>query len=243
MPLSVDLNEEEKKQYLINLFKLTYIKDILDRNKVLKKEVIDELCNIISACAGQLINSEKIANIFCGASKEKVEKHTIDKYISLFEDSFILTGVKRYDIKGNKEIGALRKYYFVDNGLRNARLNFAYTDEGQMLENMIYNELIYNGYTINVGVFDKIEKDKNGKSIRKDYEIDFIAKKGFRKYYIQVSSDISSIETRQREIKPYIKLNDQIQKIIVINKPINETRDENGLTIIGVADFLLRFIK
>ena len=243
MPLSVDLNEEEKKQYLINLFKLTYIKDILDRNKVQKKEVIDELCNIISACAGQLINSEKIANIFCGASKEKVEKHTIDKYISLFEDSFILTGVKRYDIKGNKEIGALRKYYFVDNGLRNARLNFAYTDEGQMLENMIYNELIYNGYTINVGVFDKIEKDKNGKSIRKDYEIDFIAKKGFRKYYIQVSSDISSIETRQREIKPYIKLNDQIQKIIVINKPINETRDENGFTIIGVADFLLRFIK
>ena len=112
-----------------------------------------------------------------------------------------------------------------------------------MLENMIYNELIYNGYTINVGVFDKIEKDKNGKSIRKDYEIDFIAKKGFRKYYIQVSSDISSIETRQREIKPYIKLNDQIQKIIVINKPINETRDENGFTIIGVADFLLRFIK
>ena len=243
MPLSIDLEEEDKKQYLINLFKLTYLKDILDRNKLQKIEVIDELCNIISECAGQLINSEKISNVYITKSKEKIDKHTIDKYISLFEDSFLLSGVKRYDVKGNREIGALRKYYFVDNGLRNARLNFAYTDEGQMLENMVYNELVYNGYTINVGVFDRIEKDKNGKSIRKDYEIDFIAKKGIRKYYIQVCCDMNSTGTRQREIKPYRKLNDQIQKIIVINKPINETRDEYGFTIIGVADFLLRFIK
>ena len=146
-------------------------------------------------------------------------------------------------MKGNREIGALRKYYFADNGLRNARLNFAYEDEGQMLENMVYNELIYNGYTVNVGAFEKNEKDKNGSSIRKCYEIDFIARKGMRKYYIQVSSDVSSLETRAREIRPFIALKDSFQKILVINRPLEETMDEHGFIIIGIADFLLRFIK
>ena len=137
----------------------------------------------------------------------------------------------------------MRKYYFIDNGLRNAWINFAFDDEGKMLETLIYNELLYNEFTVNVGTFEKIEKDKNGKSVRKNYEIDFIAEKGLRKYYIQVCSDISNIETKEREIRPFIKLNDQIQRIIVINKPIEETKDDNGFTIIGASDFLLRFIK
>lgn len=125
----------------------------------------------------------------------------------------------------------------MDTGLRNARLNFAFYDEGQMLENVVYNELLYDDYIVNVGTFASIEKDKNGKSIRKNNEIDFFARKGNRYYYIQVCADINSIETKQREIKPFIKLNDQIQKIIVVNKPINETRDENGYTVIGIVDF------
>ena len=108
---------------------------------------------------------------------------------------------------------------------------------------MVYNELLYNGYTVNIGVFDTVAKDLNGKSIKKNYEIDFLVKKGIKQFYIQVSSDISNLETKKREIKPFIVLNDQIKKVIVINKPINETLDENGFTVIGVADFLLRFIK
>lgn len=104
-------------------------------------------------------------------------------------------------------------------------------------------ELLYNGYTVNIGVFDTVEKDTNGKSIKKNYEIDFLAKKGIRQFYIQISSDISNLETKKRDVKPFIVLNDQIKKVIVINKPINETLDENGFTVIGVADFLLRFIK
>ena len=150
---------------------------------------------------------------------------------------------RRYDIKGRKEIGALRKYYFTDTGLRNARLNFVFPDEGQMIENIVYNELCYNGYSVNVGTFDNIEKNKNGKSVRKTNEVDFYAQKGIRAYYIQVTADMSDESTRKREIRPYILLNDQIQKIIVVNKPIKESRDENGFTIIGVTDFLLRFIK
>jgi predicted AAA+ superfamily ATPase len=163
--------------------------------------------------------------------------------IDYFIDAFVLKEAKRYDVKGNKEIGALKKYFFIDNGLRNARLNFAYDDEGQMLENMVYNELIYNGYTVNIGAFEKKEKDKNGKSVSKSYEFDFVAQRGIKKYYIQVASNISNAETKAREVKPFLALKDSIQKIIVINKPLEESIDLNGFTVIGVADFLLKFIR
>ena len=243
MPLAVLKKGEEKKEYLKNLFETTYFKDILEHNNLKKSEALDSLCNIISEETGQLFNSTRIANIYKSTTRSKIDKDTVEQYINYFVDSFIIKEVTRFDVKGNNEIGALRKYYFVDNGLRNARLNFAYEDEGQMLENMVYNELIYNGYTVNVGSFEKYEKDKNGKSIRKCYEIDFIAKKGSKKYYIQVSNDISSLETKTREIRPFIALNDSFQKIIVINRPLEESLDSNGFVIIGIADFLLRFIK
>ena len=150
---------------------------------------------------------------------------------------------KRYDLKGRAEIGALKKYYFCDTGLRNARVDFAFNDEGQLLENIVYNELIYNGYVVNVGTFDTVGKNKDGKSIRTTNEVDFYARKGSRQFYIQVTSDISSAETRAREYRPFLMLKDQIQKIIVINKPIKESFDENGFMIIGITDFLLRFIQ
>jgi len=243
MPLAVLKEGNEKKEYLKGLFETTYFKDILEHNRLEKTEALDSLCNIISEGTGQLFNSQKIADTYKSVTKEKIDKDTVKKYIDYFVDAFIIKETGRYDVKGNKEIGALRKYFFVDNGLRNARINFAYDDEGQMLENMVYNELIYNGYTVNVGAFEKKEKDKNGKSISKSYEIDFVAKRGIKKYYIQVSSDISNAETRAREIKPFLALKDSIQKIIVINKPLEETIDLNGFTIIGISDFLLKFIK
>jgi predicted AAA+ superfamily ATPase len=181
MPLAVLKNSEEKKEYLKSLFETTYFKDIIEHNKLRKSDALDSLCNIISEGTGQLFNSQKISNTYKSVTKEQIDKDTIRQYIDYFIDAFILKEATRFDVKGNREIGALRKYYFVDNGLRNARLNFAYEDEGQMLENMVYNELIYNGYTVNVGAFEKYEKDRNGKSIRNTYEIDFIAKKGNKK--------------------------------------------------------------
>ena len=190
-----------------------------------------------------MLNSEKIANTFLSVRKSKINKATIENYIGYFIDAFLLREARRFDIKGRKEIGALRKYYFADTGLRNARLNFAFPDEGQMLENIVYNELRYNGYYVNVGTFDTVEKNKAGKSVRKNNEVDFYATKGIRSYYIQVTADISNETTKEREIRPYILINDQIQKVIVVNKPIKETRDERGFTIIGITDFLLRFIK
>nr|WP_297708016.1 ATP-binding protein [uncultured Butyrivibrio sp.] len=243
MPLAVLKNEEERKEYLKNLFQTTYFSDIVERNRLKKGEALDELCNIISSSTGSLLNADKIANTFVSVRHEKIDRTTVENYIDYFKDAFLLREASRYDLKGRKEIGALRKYYFCDTGLRNARLNFAFPDEGQMLENIVYNELCYNGYTVNVGAFDSVEKDKNGKSVRKTNEVDFYATKGVKSYYIQVTADISNADTKAREVRPYIMLNDQVQKVLVINRPINETRDEQGFTVIGVADFLLRFIK
>ncbi len=244
MPLAVlKKTEVEKKEYLKGLFETTYLKDILERYKFKKAEALDELCSLLSTCVGALINSEKLTNTYKSKTKNKIDSETVTAYINAFKDSHIIREATRYDVKGKEIISSLKKYYFVDNGLRNARLNFAFVDEGQMLENVVYNELIYNGYSVNVGTYDKIEKNQNKESVRKTYEIDFLATKGTKMYYIQVASDISNEDTRNREIKPYISLNDQIQKIIVINKPINEMRDDNGFIIIGVTDFLMRFIK
>ncbi len=243
MPLAVLKDINDKKDYLKGLFETTYFKDILEHNKLEKTEALDSLCNIISEGTGQLFNSQKIADTYKSVTKDSIDKDTVKKYIDYFVDAFILREATRYDVKGNNEIGALRKYFFVDNGLRNARLNFAYDDEGQMLENMVYNELLYNGYTVNIGTFEKYEKNKNGKSVRKTYEIDFVAQRGIKKYYIQVASDISNAETKARKLKPFFALKDSIQKIIVINKPLEESLDLNGFTVIGIADFLLRFIK
>lgn len=243
MPLAVLKNSEEKQTYLKNLFQTTYFRDILEHNRLSKNAALDELCNILSTCTGELINAEKLANAYQSKRHEKIDNATVARYIRFFEDAFMLSEARRYDVKGKQEIGALRKYYFTDPGLRNARLNFVFPDEGQIIENIVFNELIYNGYAVSVGTYEKVEKNSEGKSIKKTYEIDFFAAKHRRMYYIQVASDISNPLTKQREQKPYISLNDQIQKIIVINKPINETRDEMGFTVIGLADFLLRFIK
>lgn len=243
MPLAVLKDEDDKEEYLKGLFETTYFKDILEHNKLYKSESLDELCNIISELTGSLLNSKKISDTFKSVKHEDIDKQTIDKYIEYFKDAFILREARRYDLKGREEIGALQKYYFTDTGLRNARLNFAFPDEGQMLENVVYNELIYNGYTVNVGTFETIEKNKDGKSVRKTNEVDFYATKNKKRLYIQVSKDISNEKTMIRELRPFHKLNDQIQKVVVINKPIKETFDKDGYTIIGVADFLLRYIK
>ena len=244
MPLAVlKEREEDKKDYLINLFETTYFKDIIERYKFRKAEALDELCTLLSTCVGTLINSEKLSNTYKSKTKNKIDSETVTSYVNAFKDAHIIREANRYDVKGKEIITSLKKYYFIDTGLRNARLNFAFLDEGQMLENVVYNELIYNGYSVSVGTYDKVEKNKNNESIRRTYEIDFLATKGTRMYYIQVASDINNEETRNRELKPYISLNDQIQKIIVINRPIKETRDIHGFIVIGIVDFLLRFIK
>ncbi len=243
MPLSVLKDGIEKENYLKNLFETTYLKDIIERNKIRKREALDEICTMLATCVGDFINSDRIAKLYKAKTNNKIDPDTVNSYINSFIDSFILSEAFRYDLKGKNIITSAKKYYYIDTGLRNARLNFVYSDTGKMLENVVYNELIYNDYKVNVGTFDIFENDENGKTTRKTLEVDFLASKGNRMYYIQVCDDYSSDTTKNRELKPYIALNDQIQKIIVVNKPIKEMRDEKGFTIIGVCEFLLRYIK
>ncbi|HBF68720.1 MAG TPA: hypothetical protein DDW20_05340, partial [Firmicutes bacterium] len=183
---------------------------------------MDEICTLLATCAGDLVNSENIAKQYKEKTNNKIDSETVNSYINYFVDSFLISEAFRYDLKGNKIINSTRKYYYIDTGLRNARLNFIYEDSGKMLENIIYNELIYNDYKVNVGTFDTFENNKNGKTIRKSLEVDFLAVKGTRMYYIQVCNDYSNELTQNREIKPYTALKDEIQKIIVVNKPIKE---------------------
>lgn len=242
MPLAVLSKENEKGKYLKGLFETTYLRDIVEKKKFRKEEALDEICTLLATCVGDLINSESIAELYRKKTNNKIDVDTVNDYINAFVDSFLLSEAFRYDVKGKKIIRSTKKYYYVDTGLRNARLNFVYSDQGKMLENVIYNELRYHGYNVNVGTFDAFDNDANGKTIRKSLEIDFFAVKGPRMYYIQVANDISDDKTKARELKPYIALNDQIQKVIVVNQPIKEFRDEKGFTIIGAVDFLLRFI-
>ena len=243
MPLAILKPEDEKENYLKSLFETTYLKDIIERKKLRKSEALDELCTILSDCTGELLNAEKITNTFISKKHVKIDKETVTSYIDSFKDAFIINEVRRYDLKGRNYINSTRKYYFCDTGLRNARLDFMYKDEGHLLETIIYNELVYNGYNVNVGTFDSVEKNKNGKSVRKNYEIDFMATKGKEKLYLQIADNISESETKNRETRPFVLLNDQIKKILVINRPVKEMQDENGFTVIGVVDFLLDLLQ
>ena len=242
MPYAVDLKREDKEKYLNSLFDTVYFRNILEHNHLRRKEFMDELCNLISECTGELMNANRIANTYQGRAHRKIDSGTVETYFGYFEDYFLIREARRYDVKGREEIGSLKKYYFSDVGLRNARVRFAFSDRGQILENIVFIELVYHGYSVHVGIFDRIGKDENQRSIRSTYEIDFLAVKGLRQYYIQVCSGFSSDATYQRKIKPYLYLNDQIQKIIVVDAPMPETHDRNGFTLIGILDFLLDFL-
>lgn len=199
MPLAVlEEDEIEKKKYLVDLFTKTYFKDILEHNHLQKSEALDELCTVLSDSVSELINADKIAHTYQSRKHENINRETVEKYIGYFVDAFLLKEATRYDVKGKREIGALREYYFVDTGLRKARLNFPKPDEGHLMENVIYNELIYNGYKVNIETYVCVTK-KEGKSIKKIYEIDFFATKGNRMYYIQSAYDLSDELVYQRE--------------------------------------------
>ncbi len=243
MPLMVLLPKEEKESYLKKLFEKTYFKDIIEHNKISKTESLDELCKIISTSTGDLLNSDRIANTYQSVKHETIDKETVTKYIGFFKDSMLIDEVERFDIKGRNIIGSTRKYYFNDVGLRNAKAGFTFFDEGKIIENIIYNELIYNNYNLTVGTFETFEKNKDGKTVRVNYEMDFYATRGSDAFYFQVAADVNDMVTKNREIKPFTKINDGARKVLVINRPLPEMKDENNYKIIGLADFLLEFIK
>lgn len=240
MPLSLyEKNDASKEEYLLDLIKKTYIKDIIERKGFRNEEAVREVLNLLSSCIGRLINSSNIAHYFESIKKQKIDNRTVQDYIDSFIDCFLIKKAERYDIRGKAKIGAQYKYYFSDFGLRNALLNFLHSDNGSSLENVIYNELIYRGFNVDIGIIETSEPNKNGNYVRKQREVDFIATRGSEKYYIQSAFSLNSQEVYFREKESISKISDFNKKIIVVRDPITIRRDEKGIETIGAVEFLL----
>ena len=235
LPLTLNLkSDEQKSKYLTELFDATYIKDIIERNNVGRKDILDALINLLASSIGSLTNPTKIANTFNSNAIKDVSVNTINTYIDYLLDSFLLEKVERYDVKGKKYISTPSKYYFADIGLRNARLNFRQQEENHIMENIIYNELLKRGYNVDVGIIEVREKEK-----RKQLEVDFVCNLGSKRYYIQSSLNLDTREKTIQEERPLMNINDNFKKIIIVKDNIKPWITEEGINVIGILDFLL----
>ncbi len=230
--------EEQKSQYLIDLFDNVYIKDVVERNKLHNNTCLDTLVNILASCIGSLSNPKKLANTFA-SNGIKISEPTIKSYIEHLINSFLINKAERYDIKGKKYIDSPFKYYFVDSGLRNARLNFRQQEENHIMENIIYNELLIRGFNVDVGIVYTRHKDKDGKQSQVQTEVDFVCNKGSQRYYIQSAFSIPDEEKMNQEQASLIHIDDYFKKIIIVKDNIRLWRNEKGIVIINILDFLL----
>ena len=239
MPLCLSMEtQEDKAKYLTNLFETTYLADIISRNNLRGNAEIGELTNILASSIGSLTNPLKLSNTFGSVKNVKLSANTILTYIDYLQDAYLIEKALRYDIKGKKYINTPAKYYFVDIGLRNARLSFRQQEYTHIMENIIYNELRLRGYSVDVGVVENITKE-NGTSTRKKFEVDFVVNIGDRRYYIQSAYNIPDQEKMAQEQASLLAINDAFRKIIIVNQPVLSGYNENGILIIALQDFLL----
>ena len=231
---------EEKAKYLSTLFDTIYLSDIMDRNSLAhEKNLLDDILNLISSSIGSLTNANKIANTFKSERQISVSHATVSKYLDYLIDSFLIYSASRYDVKGRKHIGSPYKYYFSDVGLRNARLNFRQQEENHIMENIIYNELCVRDFSVDVGIVEYCYKDAEKKSKRAYLEIDFIANKGSKKYYVQSALTVADEEKREQEIRSLKRVGDSFKKIVVVKDNIIPWHDDDGILYIGIEQFLL----
>ena len=233
-------SEEQKVRFLKTLFDETYIKDIKDRHDIRKDDDLEELINIMASGIGALTNPNKLANTFRSEKKSVISYDTVKDYIDYLCDSFLIEKSTRYDIKGKRYINSPYKYYFMDLGLRNARINFRQSEKSHLMENLIYNELRVRGFNVDVGVVPVVTKDKDGKQQRSNLEVDFICNLGSRRYYIQSAYRMETEEKREQERASLLKVDDSFKKIIIIGEESPVIRDEAGITTISIYDFLLK---
>ena len=231
--------EEQKSNYLISQMKNVYLRDIVARYSIQDESALGEVIDVIASGISTLTNPRKIAATMNSVHGTNISDTTVDKYITYGEEAFMLTRVKRYNVKGRKYIGTPYKIYFEDLGLRNARLSFRQIEETHIMENIIYNELRYRGYQVDVGTVESREKDANGKEIRVQREIDFIATLGSKKYYIQSAYAIPDKEKYEQECKSFERTMDSFKKIIIVERSMKPRYDENGYLMMGVKEFLL----
>ena len=241
MPFILSLNShEDKSRYLRDLFERTYIKDVLERNKILNDaDVLSSLLDIIASGIGSLTNPRKLSNTFKSERQQAVAPDTIDKYLSFFQNAYLIQKVERYDVKGKKYIKTPCKYYYSDPGLRNARLSFRQIEETHLMENVLYNDLIRRGMDVDVGVVELATRDNEGRKVRKQLEVDFVVNRGYDRYYIQSALSIADPEKKQQEIASLIRIPDSFKKMVVVQGYMKPWKDENGIQYVGIEQFLL----
>lgn len=240
MPLCLSMETpEDKAKYLTSLFETTYLADIINRHNLRGNAEIGELTDILASGIGALTNPLKLSRTFDSEKKVKLSVNTITSYIDYLQDAFLIEKAIRYDIKGKKYINTPAKYYFVDMGLRNARLAFRQQEYTHIMENVIYNELRLRGYSVDIGVVDSASNE-DGVYTRKKLEVDFVVNLGNRKYYIQSAYNIPSDEKMKQEQASLLAINDAFRKIIIVNQPILSGYNEQGILILSLSDFLLK---
>lgn len=227
-------NEVEKSEYLKNLFEKTYLDDIVERNNVQRVDVLDAVVNILASSIGSLTNPNKLSNTFESSGFKDVSVNTITSYINYLQDSFLIERATRYDVKGKKYIQTPYKFYFSDIGLRNCRLNFRQQEETHIMENIIFNELLYRGYNVDVGVVEIREGDD-----KKQVEVDFVCNQYNKRYYIQSALSLPTREKTIQEERPLMNIPDNFKKIIVVKDDIKSWISEEGISIVGLKEFLL----
>lgn len=239
MPLTLSFDTpEDKISYLKSLFDKIYVADILERYKVRNKGELDEILNILSSSVGSLTNPLKLSKTFKSQKNKTISDNTIRKYISYFEDAFLVSKAIRYDIKGKRYINTPSKYYFEDVGLRNARIGFRQVEENHVMENIIYNELKFRGYMVDVGVVE-MNVQNNGKNDKIQLEVDFVATRGSEKIYVQSALNIDDAEKKAQEKRPLLNTRDNFKKIIIVKGLMKPRYDDDGIMSVGIIDFLL----
>ena len=241
MPIVSSLpSHEEKSQYLRNLFKRTYIKDVVERYHIQNDTaVLEDLLNITASAVGSLTNPTKLSKTFLSEKQIKISSATIDKYLDYFVDAFLISRANRYDVKGKRYMQTPLKYYYTDVGLRNVRLGFRQQEETHIMENVLYLDLIRRGYDVDVGVVEQNIKTPEGKKLRKQLEVDFVVNRGDERYYIQSALSVAEPEKRKQKIESLIRIPDSFKKIVITRDYIKPWTDENGIQYVGVEQFLL----
>lgn len=231
--------ERQKAEYLKNIFANVYLKDVIERNNIQSVDELGTLVDILASAIGAPTNPTKISNTYTSERKTSYANRTISNHIDFLADAFLISKANRYDIKGRKYIGANLKYYFTDLGLRNARLNFRQQEPTHIMENIVYNELLIRGYNVDVGIVDVFARDKDGKRMRKQLEVDFVVNQGSQRYYVQVAYDMTSEEKQTQEFNSLRNIPDSFKKIIIVNGTRKPWRNDEGFVIMGMKYFLL----
>jgi len=232
-------NEDDKVRYLNHLNSEIYLRDILERYEIKKGSGMEELMSVLASSVGSLTNPQKIFDTFRSSGRKGLSMPTISEYLSYLQETFIIGKAERYDVKGRKYISTPSKYYYTDIGLRNALLNFRQYEETHIMENIIYNEIIFRGYNVDVGIVE-VNVAENEKRVRKQLEVDFVANLGSKRYYIQSAFAIPDFEKMQQEQASLIHIPDSFKKIIVVYGQTPLWRNEQGITIMNIFDFLLK---